>query len=475
MKIRNDLNMKTLPIIVLSGTSERRKAIELYAIGITDYLRKPFLKEEFTARLMAHLEQRRLNRELNENVHKLQGLSELKDRFLAVCTHDLRTPVTGILGFSDLLLDSSELNEDQSEMIRQIRNSGTFLLDLINDILDLGRAQDRHREIERSPLPVLEVLHDTVESLRHLAQAKDIRLVEKADDENNPIVNGNRHALARVFNNLLANAVKFTPTGGTVAVTARCPEPERMVVAFEDTGIGIPPDMINRLFDRYSKISRTGTSGEPGTGLGLTITRELIRAHDGSIKVTSEEGAGTTFTVTLPVIATRPVAARMSARPGNVQQAEQPETTDDDRISSLHVLLAEDNKVNRMLVSRIIKGALHTVVMAEDGQQAVEIFKRQQTDHPFDLMLMDIQMPGLDGFEATDCIRRHEKELSVAHVFHFGGRALDHIPVVAMTAHSADEGEARYLDAGMDGVIHKPLRKNELLDLLKGCTALSGA
>jgi len=465
MKIRNDLQLKDLPVIILSGTSQQQSAIELFRIGITDYLRKPFIKEELIARLMAHLQQQKLNRILKKSISKLKSMSEEKDQFLAVCSHDLRTPVTGILGFSELLLESNNLDDDNLEMIQHIKTSGAFLLELINDILDLGRMESTRKDIEMAPLPAQEILKDTVASLRHTAKAKKIALNLNIEPDI-VIVKGNRHSLARVFNNLLSNAIKFTPANGQVTISAECTSAHTIEISFKDTGMGIPADMIPRLFDRYTKISRTGTSGEKGTGLGLTITQELIRAHKGSIKVTSEENAGTTFIVKLPIL-------QINRQPLSAPKiATKTETPDDHhpQIQSLRILLAEDNKVNTILLTRILTNALHRVTTAENGRKAVELFEERLATDPFDLILMDIEMPEMGGVEATQKIRLIEEKLSSSattpRYYNYPGKQLTHIPIIALTAHTDDSQFKEFRAAGMDDISHKPIKKEKLIELL---------
>ncbi len=300
-RLRRNLGWTEVPVIFLSALAEKSRILSMFQAGGTDYLMKPFAKEELLARIRVHLETRRLTRELRARVEELHRLNKQKDDFLAVASHDLRSPLTGILGFTELICLDRALNPEHRTFLGHIRTSGEFLLSLINDVLDLARIQAEGRELERRPVDVAEVAADTVRTLRHMATPKEIEVsLLDRHQASRPIVGGDRSALLRVCNNLVSNAIKFTPRGGQVTVTIEPGAAGAVVLAVTDTGMGIPPEQIAHLFDRFSKASRRGTAGEASTGLGLAITKELVDRHGGRIEVRSQVGAGSVFRVSLP-------------------------------------------------------------------------------------------------------------------------------------------------------------------------------
>lgn len=442
-RIRQDLGLKDLPVILLSGTSEPETKIRLFRMGATDYLEKPFIKEELIARLTVHLKRQQLDRNLRANLARLKELDKLKDEFLAVCSHDLRSPLTGILGFTDILLQEGSLNADQEDKLRQILGSGHYLLELINDILDLGRAQAQKESMEFEPLEPLAILRQCIGSFRPLADAKQLSLtLAEGAGTAGANVSGNRTALSRIFSNLISNAVKFTPDGGRISLHAELGNNGHMLtIACQDSGIGIPEAMMSKLFSRYSKVSREGTKGEHGTGLGLIITRELIEAHGGSLAVHSQDGKGTTFTIALPV-----TAAGQDSLP--------PVKTDAPR--TLRLLVAEDNAVNMTVLTHLLTKAGHQVHPVTNGHQAVDTFRRQPPASRFEAILMDIEMPEMDGREAATMIRELERQS--------GGTT---IPLIALTAHVGELERRQLIKLGFDAVLAKPINAVEINTILQ--------
>ncbi len=457
--IRENLALPDLPIIVLSGTATNSAAIKLFKLGATDCLRKPFIKEELTARLTAHLKQRKLTKLLKDDLQQIRRLSEMKDQFLAVCSHDLRSPLVGIVGISELLLEHSGSAEDDRRQISQIQASGHLLLDLINNILDLGRLEGGRQNIEMAPLSLAEIVWHSIESLEFTARGKGVALTYQPQARH-PVIRGNRTALARVFNNLLSNAIKFTRRGGAVTACLLEGQDGSAVVRIVDTGIGIPQAMIPRLFERYSRSSRSGTAGEKGTGLGMTITKEIIEQHGGTIQVESLEGLGTTMTLTFPTLAAEaPAEDPQAAAP---QAASAPPPAAPARTTPLRVLLAEDNLVNRSVMEKMLAGLGCQVCTAADGEAAAAAFAQALPTDPFDLVLMDVEMPLLNGLQATQRIRAAEQDAAKAD----GAKPRPPVRIMALTAHTTPEEHEKCRQSGMDEVLVKPVRKDKMRALL---------
>ena len=440
LRIRQELGLKDLPVIVLSGTSEPEAKLQLFRIGATDFLEKPFIKEELIARLNSHLKRQQLDRNLRANLVRMKDLDKLKDEFLAVCSHDLRSPLSGILGFTQLLLKDPEMSPAKQDMLHRIMNAGKYLLELINDILDLGRAQAQKESMEFQPLSPLSVLRQCLGSFRPSADAKRIELsLSEQPSASRATVLGNHTALSRIYTNLISNALKFTPEGGKISLRASVDTSGQMlVIECEDSGIGIPESMMSKLFSRYSKVSRQGTHGERGTGLGLIITRELIESHGGQLAVRSREGQGSTFTITLPMTdATAPVTPD--------PPAPRPIT------KSLRILAAEDDAVNMKVLEFMLKKMNHQCLIVPNGHEALKAFIAKQATEPFDVIVMDIEMPVMDGTQAITAMREHESN-----------QGLKPIPAVAVTAHTGDKERQRYLRSGFNAVVTKPFKSEEI-------------
>jgi len=438
--IRQELGLKDLPVILLSGTADHETKLRLFRTGATDYLEKPFIKEELTARLLVYLKRQQLDRNLRAGLLQLKELDKLKDEFLSVCSHDLRSPLTSILGFADILLRQTPLAEEQQKMVQQIRGSGQQLLELINDILDLGRAQAHKEHMEFAPLDAAELLGQCAGAFRPLAEEKQIELrFSPTTGALGAIVYGNRTALSRIFTNLISNAIKFTPAGGRIELRAGRDETAKTAL-FEiaDSGIGIPADMLPKLFNRYSKISREGTRGEPGTGLGLVITRELVEAQGGKLSIASREGQGSTFSIHLPL------ALNLVALPAPAATA-----TAASGVRALRVLVAEDNPANQKLLTYLLEKAGHTVLTARNGLEALRLVQTQAGR--FDVVLMDIEMPEMDGRIATSTIRALEAE-----------RHWSPTPIIALTAHTDPAEQRQIMAGGFDAILTKPLNPPEL-------------
>lgn len=440
LRIRQELGLKDLPVIVISGTSEPEAKLHLFRIGATDFLEKPFIKEELIARLNVHLKRQQLDRNLRANLVRLKELDKLKDEFLAVCSHDLRSPLSGILGFTQLLMKDPEMSPAKQDMLHRIMSAGKYVLELVNDILDLGRAQAEKESMEFQPLNPLTILRQCLGNFRPSADNKHITLSLSEDPAAaNSTILGNHTALSRIYTNIISNAIKFTPEGGKVTLrTSLDSSGQALVIECTDSGIGIPESMMSKLFSRYSKVSRQGTHGERGTGLGLIITRELIESHGGQLTVRSREHQGSTFTITLPLT--------VEALPPAPDQRSSPPAA-----KSLRILAAEDDAVNMKVLEFMLKKMGHQCLLVANGRDAVKTYIAQQGSESFDVILMDIEMPVMDGRQAMAAMREHERSQN-----------LKPIPAVALTAHTGEKERREYLKIGFNAVVNKPLRSEEI-------------
>ena len=450
--IRGELNLSDLPVIFLTANSDQSQLLEIFKAGATDHLIKPFAKEELLARITVHLERNLLNKHLRSMVRELTDLNRMKDNLLAVCSHDLRSPLNGILGFADMLLEKDYLESEDREGVTHIKTSGNVLLGLINDILDLSKAKAEQTELKMDPITLHQVIQTSVTSLGQMAAGK-FQTLQLRDRCQGAVIMGNASGLGRVFNNLLSNAIKFTPDRGTIHIDID-PGPEGEVkVRVVDTGIGIARDKIPYLFDQFTSTSQSGTGGEVGTGLGMSIVKEILEKHDVPINVESETGKGTCFTLTFSTVDTPPIDNGVSTKTAT----DTPSKASGGK-KRLNILLAEDNPVNQKLAEKMFTKSGHRVMTAGNGKEAFRLYS--ESPEKYDLIFMDVQMPEMDGLESTRAIREFEKEKGVPNV-----------PIVAMTGLTLEGDREKCLERGMDDYIVKPINKKTVLEMIQkwGC------
>jgi signal transduction histidine kinase len=398
------------------------------------------------------------NQELRETNTRIVEASRSKSEFLANVSHELRTPLNAVIGFSDLLVDASvgQLNERQRDLVEHIGASGEHLLNLINDILDLSKIEARKMEAHRAPVDLHEMVRRSVAMVRHQAEKKSLVLKVSHDVEAR-VADLDAGMFRGVLVNLLSNAVKFTPAGGRVTVEIRR-SGDDLSMAVRDTGIGIPAEDHEKVFQEFYQVDGSYSREHQGTGLGLALVRKMVGMHEGSVELRSVPGEGACFTCIYPGCVldgegreTAPLAelqdpqAGAGASPAQAPPAPpaskaRPRVPPTDGAGEPTVLLVEDQALNRKLARNALRSRGLHVIESGSGEEALEVVRRQRPD----LILMDLKLPGIDGLEVT---RRLKRDPSTAG-----------IPVVAVTSRVQQMTEKDALDAGCVGYIAKPIK-----------------
>jgi signal transduction histidine kinase len=507
--LKSNPELSAAPVIFLSALSGTEDKVKAFQVGGADYITKPFQLEEVQARVLTHLKLHQLQRklrlqndlleeavnyrtkELKEAIKKLgsshdqtlralsaeteagkklqemnvrllaanQQASEMaaeaktanaaKSEFLANMSHEIRTPLNGIIGMTNLALDT-ELTAEQSEYLETVKLSADALLNVISDILDFSKIEAGKIELEEIIFSLTDCIEDALKTLRFRANDKGLALVCGVGADVPPVVRGDPGRLRQVILNLVGNAIKFTDQGEvSLMVVVDVSEEKPLHFIVSDSGVGVAPEKIDVIFDPFNQADASTTRHYGGTGLGLTISRRLVRMMGGRLWVESELGAGSRFHFTVRLDAESGAVKESSASPAILRSVKVMRDKGD-LLRGLRILLAEDNRVNQKIATRLLEKRGHDVVLAATGKEALEALAQAS----FDLVLMDVNMPDMDGIQATIAIREKEKSTGF------------HQSIIAMTALAMKGDRERCLAAGMDGYLSKPIDLQQLDDVL---------
>lgn len=376
-------------------------------------------------------EKKKIESALKESELRSREAARLKAEFLANMSHEIRTPLNGILGMTGLLIET-HLDEQQKSYLEIIRNSGDSLLSIVNDILDFSKIEAKKLVIESIPFELKPAVEDIKQILSYASSQKNLHVKIDIDQNVPRYVSGDPTRLRQILMNLLSNAIKFTAKG-SLAIRV-CTKKEKIRFEVIDTGIGIPKAAISAMFMPFTQVDSSTTRKFGGTGLGLSICKELVSAMHGEIGVISEEGVGSTFWFELPLPAVVMSEQKTSSKTTVLQNSKK-----------LRILIAEDNAVNGLIARKMVEKLGHTVGLVGNGKEVIDALNLVN----YDLILMDCQMPEMDGFEATEYIRKSNKDWNKIHI-------------VAMTAHAMTGDRERCLASGMNNYVSKPMKIEDL-------------
>ncbi|MDR3108616.1 MAG: response regulator [Planctomycetaceae bacterium] len=435
-RLREKHSLFNLPIIMLTAKNQVQDIVMGFQSGANDYIQKPFDKDELLARAGTLLE-------LKGAMTAAMAANKAKSLFLANMSHELRTPLNAVIGLSSLLLRTN-MNDEQRDYTEKMRRASSTLLGIISNILDFSKADTGNMKLERNPFEVRQVFDDVAVFFKEQnanSPAANIPLNIELDKALPTTLLGDALRLQQVLINLVDNAYKFTENGAITVranVVAQVKNEVTIDFAVEDTGIGIDQQKLEEIFAVFNQADNSSTRQYGGVGIGLTITREIVELMGGTIAVSSEKGRGTIFkfSCTFPIIDAVPM----------VKEADGEVSDPNKVLQGLRVLLVEDNKINALVATQLLQAVGVVVTGAVNGKVALEKLeeaKRSNADKPFDLVLMDLQMPVMDGYETTKIIKNNPE--------------YSRIPVFALTAHALQEERDRCFALGMQDHLTKPI------------------
>jgi two-component system, sensor histidine kinase len=445
---------RSIPIIFLTALTDTDSIIEGFEAGAVDYITKPFNDKELVKRVETHVELikkeaellefnalleekvKERTRDLNIERKRAEVANRAKTLFLANMNHELRTPLNSIMGFSSLLQESN-LGEEQAEYVNIINNSSHDLLKLITEILEYTNIESTLREKNEIEVNPSTMISEAVNSIAIQAIRKGIRIQNRCPDQLPNIVT-DIQKVKQILINLFSNAIKFTSRGEILidaSISDDHSEKPFFSITVTDSGIGIAPDKLDLIFEEFYQVDEDFTRQYEGLGLGLSLAKCLADAINGRITVESSLGKGSSFTLVVPVKKADKHAISIPEEPAKLP-------------SNINILVAEDNLLNQELIRLVLKQKGYNVTIAANGRVAVDLAK----ENKYDLIFMDIQMPVMDGIEATIEIRKITGQKET--------------PIIAFTAHTTPEDRQMCIKAGMNDMINKPLRKNIVFDVI---------
>jgi signal transduction histidine kinase/DNA-binding response OmpR family regulator len=400
---------------------------------------------EITDRKLAEIAVFESQKKLVKAKEEAEAANIAKSEFLANMSHEIRTPINGMVGMIDLTL-MTRLSDEQCNNLNTAKNCADSLLNIINDVLDFSKMEAGKFKINNAYFDFYNLIEEIYKIHEVRAKEKKIELVSNISGVLPNYLYGDPNRLRQVLNNLIHNAIKFTEKGVvTFKITKRSEDNKNIQLEFaiKDTGIGISDENKEKLFKSFSQIDASYTRKHGGTGLGLVISKQLVEMMGGQIRVESEIGKGSTFSFCLPFLIGKSLEKNTITLVNETQEA------------ALRILIAEDEPVNRTVLSRMLEKKGHKVIVAHNGLAALDLYKNNR----FDVILMDIQMPVMDGIEAVKQIRKLENNNSY-------GLNPPHIPIIAVTAFSLIGDRERFINSGMDEYISKPIKIEELQQLI---------
>ena len=446
-KIKKNRKLLHLPVIMLSGSNNKDIIARVLKHGACDFIKKPYITEELLLKCDLQIKNylnvkmiKQKEKELEISLKRADDAQKYKSMFLSNMSHEIRTPLNAIMGFIDILSEK-ETDSKKIDYLNTIQSSSKHLLNLINDILDFSKIESNKLDINKEVFVISELYNLLISLYTPMLNEKNLKFKTSIDPKLPEYFYSDYSRIKQVLTNLLGNAIKFTPCDGEITFEIKLSKNKKSIeFSISDTGIGIDPKNHKKVFELFTQAETTTTQKFGGTGLGLSISANLVKLLGGKIELQSELGQGSRFYFTLPIqkIDKRRVIHHNRIKTKSVK-------------FNNHILLVEDNRVNQKFMSIILENIGLTCDISADGLEAIEAFKTNK----YSLILMDENMPNMNGIEAVKHILEYEKENNLTHT-----------PIVALTANALTSDRERFLDAGMDEYISKPINKTKLIEII---------
>ncbi len=424
--------------------SDAHDELDVFCMGFNTYV------EELKSAMVSKKLLETINGKLVEEKERSEKLNITKEQFLANMSHEIRTPLNAIIGFTDLLLKSSSLENDKKKQLEYIKMSGDILLVIINDILDLAKIESGQLILSDKPFNLSQLSRLVYDAFLVKITEKQIDFKIAIDKELPAILNGDSVRISQILFNLISNAIKFTPVKGKIRLKIKCQDEEDesyfVKIIVKDSGVGIPEDKLKGIFDPFVQVCNNEAREHGGAGLGLTIIKKIVNLMDGEILVKSKVGVGTKFIVTLPFAKNDHYLSVSKT----LTERQKPDVFSADTNRRIRILLAEDNRINQILVQKVLSKYNIDCIAVANGRLAVDILLQED----FDLVLMDLMMPVMNGYEAASEIRslkNHTKK---------------NIPILALSAVVTESVTDTCKAVGIDKYLSKPFDSDELFNTI---------
>ncbi len=443
--LKSDARTKDIPVIFLTVASDRKSLMAGFQAGAVDYITKPFKKEELLARITTHLRMKKYMEELIVARKKAEESEKLKMAFLSNMSHEIRTPMNSIIGFAELMQDENLTPEERKEFASIIINSGEQLLNIVDEILEVSKEEAGELKLLEQKFSLRKFMGELQAIFSNHLKDKPVKVILKIPKDTPDIIMADKVRLKQIMDNLLSNATKFT-SKGEIEMGCRLLPKYIPVLEFhvKDTGIGIPKDKQDTIFERFTQIEENLTQSFRGTGLGLSIVKRLVIFMGGSVSIKSEPGKGSTFTFTTPYKKPEKKSA------GHAPEKERKYDLLPDNIwVGKTLLIADDVEQIFAFFRETLKKTGVEMLYAKDGKEALDIYYSHQDE--IDAALIDIQMPEINGLEVAKTIRKENKTF----------------PLIAQTGLALNIGKEEAKEAGFNGIIYKPIKLDLLVKILR--------